>query len=439
MKKYLYILIIIFSIILLNSCKMQYTISQDDPYRIFTRGKLSGLINTNTKEIIIPAKYTYIEQYIGAIEELEKNYFTYNHKNRFFVTYDYRKEQELQFLFDKNGTKLYHFQKDEFPEIVFVHNKKIYLITKSSEFKHTDDYGFSEDRVNMKLIRIYENKSTELFKSFMINHLGSKNIISFSDNEKVGFYDLNTDKKITFKYYDDYYHSFYIKRKNEIWLKTYNKEKRMSNPYYDIAIDSTLTIKPNLVMNALMPYEKYFFTETKNGIQITDYDGNTYPFAFPYLDPVKNRFSHYNVHSNYYTLTDKLFVFSTQGGGTVKGIIDIEGKIMLPEKFTTISIRNINYYTTPSQEFKTFFEENKLTNFYYFTIKDKNTEDEYTIFNENGLEIINFRHPKNKYCSPDFDLFEKSRLQIKFNCTDSLKIYDLNTRQLIHSEAKKRY
>lgn len=290
---------------------MQYTISQDDPYRIFTKGKLSGLINTDTKEIIIPAKYTYIEQYIGAIQELEKNYFTYNHKNRFFVTYDYRKEQELQFLCDINGTVLYNFQKNEFPEMVFVHNKKIYLITKSSEFKHIDEYGFSEERVNMKLIRIYENQSTELFKSFMINHLGSKNIISFSDNEKVGFYDLNTDKKIAFKYYDDYYSSFYIKRKNEIWLKTYNKEKRMSNPYYDSAIDSTLTIKPNPVMNALMPYENYFFTETKNGIQVTDYDGNTSPFAYPYLVSVKNIFLHNNVHPNYYTLTDKLFVFST--------------------------------------------------------------------------------------------------------------------------------
>jgi hypothetical protein len=417
---------------------MQYSINQDDPYRIFTKGKFSGLINTDTKEIIIPAKYTYIEQYLGASQELGKN-ITYSHKDRFFVTYDYRKEQELQFLCDINGTVLYNFQKDEFPEIVFVHNKKIYLITKSSGFKHIDEYGFSEERVNMKLIRIYENKSTELFKSFMIKHLGSKNIISFSDNEKVGFYDLNTDKKIAFKYYDDYYSSVYIKRKNEIWLKTYNKEKRMSNPYYDTVIDSTLTIKPNPVMNALMPYENYFFTETKNGIQVTDYDGNTSPFAYPYLVPVKNRILNNNYHPNFYMLTDKLFVFSTQREGTVTGIIDVEGKIIIPERFTTTSIRRINYYTTPSQEFKTFFEDNKLTNFYYYAIKENNLEDEYAIFNQEGIEIINFRHPKNKDCSPDFDLLEKNRLQIKFNCTDSLKIYDLNTRQLIHSEAKKRY
>lgn len=51
---------------LVSGCqKMNYTVDPDGiPFRMFTKGKYWGVLNTDMKEIIIPANYQYIEQII---------------------------------------------------------------------------------------------------------------------------------------------------------------------------------------------------------------------------------------------------------------------------------------------------------------------------------------------------------------------------------------
>jgi hypothetical protein len=413
---------------------MNYQVNPDIPYAVFIKDSKKGVINTTNKQIIIPAKFHSIDIYNSTPEYQSKT-------NELFYITSYQEKNSIHvrsFLYDVNGKLVYTFGINESIKSSFHYNKKFYFITETIII--IDDFNSPLKKIGEKLIQVNKSNAVKIFSFFSIERLGSKNMISFTDNNQKGYFDLNSNTKILFEDANEIHSSRYVQNLNEVWIKKQDKETRIPNKYYDTVIDSTLTIKPNPIENALIAYDKYFFTENQNGnIEVTYYKGITSPFAYPYILPVRDGFLHNNVHPNYNIFTDKLFAFSSNKEGTLKGIIEAKGKIILPEKFTAINIRSINYYTTPSQEFKTFFEENKLTNFYYFTTKDNNLEDEYAVFNQEGLEIINFRHPKNKDCSPDFDLLEKNRLQIKFNCSDSLKIYDLNTKQLIHSEAKKRY
>lgn len=408
---------------------MKYYPATDDPYRVFIKGKKEGVINTNTKEVVIPAKNAYIQQHFGV------DNFPSKPEEKFFVVDQKNKHQ----LYNTKGKIIYNFKDDEYLDRVIVYNKKIYLITDSPKFfeGNTD----TEIQKNKKLILLDENQNhkEEISKTNSIVRLGSKNMILFSNNEQFGFFDLNTNKKVIFEYYSKFSSSIYVQDKNEIWLNTFDKEDSKSSNYYDTVLDSTLTIKPNPIKNVLMAYEKYYFTENEKGIQVTDYNGQTSPFTYPYLTPVKNRITYDDIHPNNDIFLDKLFVFSTQKDRNIIGIINIDGKIILPEKFTNITMRHIYYYTSPSDEFRTYFKENNLENFYYFTFKNNNQEDEYTLFNKEGMEIITFKHNKNMNCSPEFDLMEKNQLQIKFHCSDSLKIYDLKTKKQIHSESNRKY
>lgn len=434
MKQILYISFFLFLSFLLNSCKIKIIEDSNTPYSIFEKGSKKGVINTISKEILIPAKFGWIEKYISKYEYPSTNetfYFaTYpNEDNSFYLK---------SFLYDSKGKLIYTFGVGESIKLFFYYKKRFYLITKTEiliEPIKQNEIGIKEYEGNLLLIN--ENHAEIILTQCSLNNLGSKNIISFTFNNQKGYFDLNSRKKII-QNSDNFHSPMYVENRNEIWFKHYNKETGKTSNYFESVLDSTLNIKPNSVKNILMAYEKYYFTENEKGIQVNDFNGQTSPFTYPYLTPVKNRITYDDIHPNYDVLLDKLFVFSTQKEGTYKGIINIDGKIILPEKFTNISIRHIYYYTNPSDEFRVYFKENNLENFYYFTVRNDNPEDEYTLFNKEGLEIIKFKHGNNLRCSPEFDLMEKNQLRIKFHCSDSLKIYDLNTKKQIYSESKRK-
>lgn len=438
MKQILYISFFLFTCFLLNSCKMRYIVNSDTPYSIFLKGSKTGVINTANKQIIIPAKFGWIEKYHIKNDYASKDDLFY------FATYP-RENNSIylrHFLYDSKGELIYTFGVGESIKSFFYHNKQLYLITKTEIFVDDEYNRVVNKEFDGNLLLINEKKIKILLTQCSINHLG-KNMISFSSNNpfgynELGYFELNSQKKIILNS-DDFYDRIYVENKNEIWMKSYNKIKRESSEYYENVLDSTLNVIPNPVKNAVVAHQNYFLTENEKGKQVTDYNGQTSPFTYPYLTPVKKYITYDDIHPIYNVLLDKLFVFSTHKEGTYKGIINIDGEIILPEKFTDITIRHLYYNTSPTDEFKVFLEENKLTKFYYYTIMNYDKENECTLFNQEGLEIIKFKHGKNISCSPEFDLMEKNRLQIKFHCTDSLKIYDLKTKKQIHSETNRRY
>lgn len=95
---------------------MKYTTQPNDPYRIFTKNGYSGLINTDTKEIIIPSKYYSIQTYL-----IDDN-------NRFYECTD---KNSNTFLFNINGNLIYSFSEGEFLKNVFIYNRKTYILTNT--------------------------------------------------------------------------------------------------------------------------------------------------------------------------------------------------------------------------------------------------------------------------------------------------------------------
>jgi len=430
MKKKSYIAFFLILVIMLISCKTKYYADRDFPYAVFVKNSLSGVINTTTKEIIIPRKFGWVDRHTTG------NDFPPKLNEVFYVATEPMEGDTIfkgSYLYNINGKVLYNFEAMEGVKSFFYHNKQLYLITE------TFIGDVSEPLKYYKLLRILKTQTIKLLEASSIQRCG-KNIISFNnyDNHQFGYFDLNTGKKLLLEPYSEQYdHGIYIQQKNEIWVNRYNTKARMPYPYYDTVIDSTLNTKPNPVKDAvLMPYQNYFFTETEKGIQITDFNGQTSPVIYPYITPVKNRITYTTIHPSLDIFLDKLFVFSNQKDEKIKGITDINGKIILPPEFNSITLQEIHYYTQPSDEFKIFIKNNKLENFFYYTIKDVDDKKEFALFNEEGTEIIKFKENKYSNCSPEFDLMEKNRLQIKFHCSDSLKIYDLTTKELIHVEAR---
>jgi hypothetical protein len=431
MKQIIYISFFLFLTFLLNSCKIKIIENFTAPYSIFVKGSKKGVINTISKEVIIPAKFGWIEKYLSKDEYPSTNEIFY------VTTYPTQNNSDYSrsFLYDSKGKLIYTFGVGESVKSFFYYNKQFYFITKTEIFTEPtnhNDIGIKEYEGHLLLIN--ENQVEIILTQCSINHLGSKNIISFSIDNQKGFFDLNSRKKII-KNSLDFYVSMYVENRNEIWVRPYNKEERTISKYYETVLDSTLNIKPNPVKNAVDAFEKYFLTENnKENIQITDFNGKTFPYEFPYLLPscYINNYRDFEFH--YKKRLDSLFIFSKQKDGKSIGIIDVDGKVILPPYFNEISLKEINYYTTPSPEFSKYIEDNKLLPFYYFAKRNENEYVEFALFNSDGTEIIKFKKPKYTICSPNFDLMERNKLQIKFHCTDSLDIYDLKTKKLIYSE-----
>lgn len=283
-----------------------------------------------------------------------------------------------------------------------------------------------------------KNNGVELCTYPSITHLG-KNMIYIKDNNQFGCFDLNSDTKILLKNHKRGFQKYlYVKDKNEIWTQIDKSETQEPNEYYDTVIDSTLNVKPNPAKNVISGDKKYYFSETEKGIQIIGFDGTASPFAYPFLEPVKNSVMYgANIYFSREKILDKLFVFSPQKQGDIKGIIDQSGKIILPAEFSKISMQEIIPTTQPSPELLNFFEENNLSSFHYFTIKNEGNYNLYAIYNKDGKEIINFKDRGNN-CSYQFDFMEKNRLQIKFYSSDDTKTYDLNTKELISTEPRRK-
>lgn len=433
MKQIIYISFFLFLSFLLNSCKIKILEDLNAPYSIFEKGSKKGVINTISKEVIIPAKFGWIDRYFSKYEYPSTNEIFYvatypNEDNFFYVK---------SFLYNSKGNLIYTFGVGESVKSFFYYNKQFYFITETKiidESTINNEFGIKFKEKDGNLLLINNNHAEIILTQRSINHFGSKNIISFTYTNQKGFFDLNSRKKVIENSYD-FYVFMYVENRNEIWVRPYNKQERTTSKYYETVLDSTLNIKPNPFKNAVYAYEKYFLTENdKENIQITDFKGKISPYEFPYLLPSCYINNYRDFEFYYKKRLDSLFIFSKQKDGKSIGIIDVDGKVILPSYFNEISLKEISYYTTPSPEFNKYIEDNKLLPFYYFAKRNENEYVEFAIFNSDGTEIIKFKKPKYTSCSPNFDLMEKNKLQIKFHCTDSLDIYDLKTKKLIHSE-----
>ncbi|SEO62950.1 hypothetical protein SAMN05444671_0220 [Flavobacterium sp. CF108] len=430
MKNILYVLLIL-SCILFNSCKakLKYYPFSDTPYSIFMKGTKSGVMVTSTKQVLIPPNYETIDRYLVG------ETYPPTSKQIFYIGYyplDTITWNSKSFLFNVNGKLIYTFDEGESIKSLFHYNKQLYLITKKQFLgEQTIPEQTNLIKFDDKLLRLDDNKASEICSYPVITHL-DKNMIYLNSDNQFGYFDLNTDKKILLKLYKDFQSYLYVKKKNEIWAQKSNSETGKPNPYYDTAIDSTLNVKPNTAKNVLMAYDKYYFSETEKGIQIVDFDGTISPFAYPFLESVKQRAAHYaDIHPNYDIIVDKLFAFSLQKEGAIMGIIDQSGKIILPAEFNLIGMQTIHFYYQPSKELFQFFKDNKLLNFYYFTVKNEDKHDVYALYNQDGQEIIKLKEDKNDRWTYQFDLMEQNRLQIKFQCSNKTKTYDLKTKELI--------
>jgi hypothetical protein len=199
MKNILYVLLIL-SCILFNSCKakLKYYPFSDTPYSIFMKGTNSGVMVTETKQVLIPANYGWIDR------RLTDDTYSPTSKQIFYVG-SYREDTlsmyVKSFLFNVNGKLLYTFDEGEDVKSLFYHNKQLYLITKKQLWGEET----IPDRINIinyddKLFRLDANKdnATQLCAYPSIKHLG-KNIIYLNPNNQFGYFDLNTDKKNLFE------------------------------------------------------------------------------------------------------------------------------------------------------------------------------------------------------------------------------------------------
>jgi hypothetical protein len=407
---------------------MNYTIDPDVPFRMFTKGKLWGVINTDTKEVIIPAIFHNIEQII-----ITENY-PWKADEIFYLV-------ENEKVYDIRTTKgkiIFKFPKDEFLDSFFEYKNKYYVITNTSteiEDEWSSDFHLKD---NKKLYKIDGMSYAELIASTEIKHLGKGNLIYFSDyffysnedDDKSGYFDLNTHKKIVFDAYDSRA-KFYINTRNEVWIREFDKEQRKSEPYYDFVLDSTLNVKENTFKKVFKLYKEYFLTETENGTQLFNYDGIPAPFVYPFIETVN-----YRVTSLEDKILDKLFVFSNEKEAKKMGIIEFEGNIILPAEYDKISILKINYPEQPSKEFREFILEKKLNQFYYFTTKEKNQKYEFSIFNIEGNEIFSAKDINNENAYLNFYL-PSVPPEIHLYSQDFIFRYDLETSRLIEKVEKK--
>lgn len=412
---------------------MNYTVDPDIPFRLFTKGKHWGVINTETKKIIIPAKYQYIDQIITT-----ENY-PWKADELFYLV-----ENEVEYnLRNTNGEIIFEFKNDEYLDSFFEYNNKYYVITnRITEIK--DEWSESEfhSKNNKKLYLIKGKSGVELIASTEIQRLGKGNLIYFNDyyynyyddvDSVYEFFDLNTSKKMTFK--DGKYMGFaYIESRNEIWTQKFDNTERRREPYYDVVIDSSLNIRQNLFKKAFKLYRDYFLTETENGIQLMSYDGTAAPFVYPYIETVRYRNTDIDdFHLN--KILDKLFIFSNEKEPKKIGVIEFDGKIILPAEYKKIRILKIYYTEIPSEEFSNFIKESKLNPFYYFTVKEENQKYEYSIFDFVGEEIITVKDIQQDNGFFKFD-FPSDPPEIQFLTRDSVRIYDLNSRQLKRIETR---
>lgn len=431
--KYIFSIIFLF---LLFSCKMKYTTQPNDPYRIFTKNGYSGLINTDTKEIIIPSKYYSIQTYL-----IDDN-------NRFYECAD---KNSNTFLFNINGNLIYSFSEGEFLKNVFIYNRKTYILTNTpSESNKKNVWEEIQFTDNHKLFRINRNEKKLLLNYPTIKINNFKNIVYFSneiydifnqsfDEIQKGFFDLNTDNKIVIKDFDNaFYRNHYIPNKNEIWIQERDSQTKKINQYYDKVLDSTLTFKTNPIKNVKEIYPNYYIIETVKGFQASDFNEKLTSFNFPYLVPLLyHSISYSNDSFNRKENFNDLFVFSNEmqsnesGFGGNLGIIDFSGKILIPADYNKLNIPYIYYQQTPSDEFRKFVFENKLNNYYFLTRKNiSNNKAEYSIFNEEGNLILKTIGKIDDDYYTRFDITSKEP-KINFYLNDSTRTFNLKTKELI--------
>lgn len=413
---------------------MNYTIDPDIPFRLFTKGKHWGVINTDTNEIIIPAKFQNIEQII-----ITENY-PWKADEIFYLV----ENEKLYDIRDTKGNIIFKFPKEEFLDSFFEYNGKYYVISNrvtEIENEWWDESGFHL-KDNKRLYLIEGKSAVELIASTEIQHLGKGNLVYFSDyfyysnedDDKSGYFELNTHKIVTFDVYDSRTKN-YITSRNEIWILEFDKEKRKSEPYYDVVLDSTLNIKKNEFEKVFKLYKNYFLTEAENGTQLMSYDGTAAPFVYPYIETVRYRVTSLDdYHLN--KIIDKLFVFSNEEEAKRIGIIDFEGNIILPAEYDKILILKINYPEQPSNEFREFIKENKVNKFYYFAIKEVNLKYDYSIFNTEGTEIFNLKDVETNNAFFKFDILSNPP-EIQLYTRDSISIYDLKSGRLKRLEPRK--
>ncbi len=431
---------LIFILILISGCqKMNYTVDPDIPFRLFTKGKHWGVINTDTKEIIIPAKFQNIEQII-----ITENYPW--KADEIFYLVENEGHSDIR---NTKGEIIFVFPKDEFMDSFFEYNGKYYVISNrvtEIENEWWDESGFHL-KDNKSLYLIEGKSAVELIASTEIQHLGKGNLVYFSDyfyhsnenDDKSGYFDLNTHNAIRFDVNYGYSNERrYINSRNEIWIQEYDKIQKRKGNYYNLVIDSLLNTRENEFKNVFKLYKNYFLTETKNGTQLMSYDGTAAPFVYPYIEPVLNKFEviHHQVTELDDKRLDKLFVFSNEKEAKKIGIIEFEGTIILPAGYDKISILKINYPEQPSEEFREFIKENKLNQFYYFTTKEENQRYEYSIFNIEGNEIFSVKDINNENAYLKFNL-PSNPPEIQLYTRDSIRNYDLETGRLERSEARK--
>lgn len=428
MKQIIYISFSILLSFFINSCKIKILENRTSPISIFSKGSKMGVINTLTKQVVIPAKFGEVNRYY--------NYEYPQIHQTFYVATEFKEEKRIytrSFLYDSKGKLIYNFGVGEYVKSFFIYAKQCYFITKTSlyvEPNYENQLGIKE--FDNKLLLIKDNKAEIILTKNEIEQIGNKNLIKFkikkinyNDISYIGFFDLHSKKQIITNI-DDFYITQYIPIKNEVWIKKYNPEKNATDKYYEIIIDSTLTFKTNPLKNVTAAYAKYVFTENqKENLQVTDYNGKNSSFEYPYLQPLRNIVNNESLKFAYKNEIDSLFVFSNQKEGKFFGLINIEGKIILQPKYNEINIKQLNYHISPCIEIQDYVTKNKLRSYFYFTKKNENDNSELTMFNIEGNKIFKINKKKYNYCNPIIDVVEKNKLQLKLYCSDSTSTHDL--------------
>jgi len=316
-----------------------------------------------------------------------------------------------QAIFNHNGNEIYPFTINYLTESV-IYKNKVFLVT-------------DEDNYTKKMLKV-SNGKIEIFSDYVYNFIQIKdNLATLYYNQNgtayQGFYNMENDS-ILYGFDRYYYH----KPKNEIWATS----KKSGYKNYDVIIDSSFTVKPNKYANTTRITNDYFYLKAENGYQIMDLYDNILPFSYPVIQPFDGDIRA-DIHGKDYAETRKnLFKFYTNAESKRYGVIDNNGKILVPaDTYDVINLNNVNnrysHYNNISHNKKEYLKEKKLDRIFYVYERDENTKN--ILLDVNGNEII--ATDKGYYVDLERFSFHNHLLAQK---RDTIKVYDLDIKKVVY-------